>query len=117
MLVAEVVSLAPATTAEEGVIEQPAGAQKRDGCLNPSLPFLTKTVPPSDPKDLQGPVYQGEVILYLLIASNGTISRMSVVQTAGKELDDAVLAMVGQWKYEPGKCQNTPIDSESFVPV
>lgn len=115
-LEAEVVSLAPATTADERAIEPLPGAQKREGCLNPTLPFLAKTFPPPDPKDFQGPVQpQGEVILYLIVASDGTVTRTSVVQTLGKEMDDAVVAMVKQWKYQPSKCQSAPIDSEVFV--
>jgi len=117
VLDAEVVSLTVATPADENAIEIPGGAQRREGCLDASLPSITKSVPPNYPKDARDKRQQGEVIAYALITSNGTLAHTTIVQTAGTLLDDSVLAAASQWQYEPARCENTPVESEALVPV
>ncbi len=114
---AEVASIAPATATDEQAIAHPDNAVQTSSCLAPTLPTVNKSVPAVYPEQARRSKQQGEVIFWVHITGNGNLAHEAVVQTASKLLDDAVLAAAPKWKYEPARCQNTPVESDALVPV
>ena len=97
--------------------EVPPGAIQRIGCIAPTLPILKRSVPPDYPLDALQLHPKGQVMLYVLIGSDGTVRNAVVTQTAGEALDSAVLNAVRQRQYEPAKCGTTPVEFEAEVPA
>ena len=95
--------------------EPPAGAVKRFGCLAPTLPKLANKISPQYPEAARRSGEQGTVIFYVMIASDGSVHRVQLIQTVSQDLDDASQTAIERWQYEPAKCNTVPVDSE--VPV
>jgi TonB family protein len=98
-------------------LEPPTGAIKRGGCLTPSLSTIKEKVVPRYPEDAKNERRQGSVTVYVLVASDGTVHDPVVVQTAGQSLDYAVITAVRRWQFEPAKCADTPVGSETEITV
>jgi TonB family protein len=95
------------------VPEPPEGSVQRKGCLAPTLPRL-KAHPPVDyPSPALDAFRQGQVVLYLLVGSDGKVQKAAVTQSAGESLDDSVLDVARHTQYEPATCGNIPVESET----
>lgn len=93
------------------------GSIKRAGCLSPTLPTLKHSEFPGFPTSALHGNYQGQVLLYVLIGSDGTVKDPVVIQTGGPAFDSAALEAVRHWQYEPAKCGDTPVDFETELPL
>jgi len=102
---------------DPSLLAPPAGAIKRTGCLNPTLPILKSKVVPSYPSLARSERQQATVTAYILIASDGTVQNPAIVQTGGQYLDASVLTAVRQWQFQPAKCGDVPIDFEEETSV
>lgn len=98
-------------------LEIPEGAIKRNGCLAPTLPTLNYKVVPEYPKDARAGLHQGQVMLYVLIGSDGIVHNAVVTQTAGPSLDSSVMNAVRRWRFDPAKCGDIPVEFETEIPV
>ncbi|HYU48295.1 MAG TPA: energy transducer TonB [Terriglobales bacterium] len=105
------------TKFDPALFDPPAGAIKRDGCLNPTLPSLKKKVDPEYPSTFRSAQRQGTVSAYVLITSDGGIQNPRIVQTGGQYLDASVLKAVPKWQFEPAKCGDVPIDYEAEITI
>jgi TonB family protein len=97
--------------------DPPEGAIQRSGCLAPSLPTLKHSEVPGFPMSAPIANFQGQVMIYVLIGSDGTVRNPVVTQTGGESLDSSALEAVRHWQYEPAKCGDTPVEFETEVPV
>jgi TonB family protein len=93
----------------------PAGSTERSGCLVPTLPKLAKKTAPSYPQAARLGNKQGRVGLYALIAADGSTHNLQVIQTAGKELDDAAFDAVSHWQYEPSRCGTVAVENDALI--
>jgi TonB family protein len=110
-------NLSTDTKADQFLFEPPSGATKRGGCLTPTLPKAAKKVVPEYPMAARNANQQGTVTMYAMIASDGTVRNLALIQTAGDSLDNASLSAVRNWKFEPARCGNVPIDFEAAISV
>jgi TonB family protein len=95
------------------VPEPPEGSVQRKGCLAPTFPRL-KAHPRVDYPSLALDAFrQGQVVLYLLVGSNGEVQKAAVTQSAGESLDDSVLDVARHTQYEPATCGAIPVESET----
>lgn len=84
---------------KKAVAEFESGAVKAWNEVNP--PRLIKSVQPVYPEEaLKGGV-TGAVVLNVRIDRQGNISRVIVLKGADEKLNEAAIAAVKQWKYEP----------------
>ena len=60
---------------------------------------------------------QGTVYIYAVIGSDGSLHNLRIVSGVSPDLNEASLAAVQQWRYEPSTCQNTPVELESVIQV
>ena len=82
----------------------------------PGVPV--KKVPPQYPQSARMGRVQGVVVLYALVAADGAVQRVKVLQSAGAILDQAAAGAVGQWVYSPTDCgsgRRLPTEIEVWV--
>ncbi len=59
---------------------------------------------------------EGEVVLGVTVAIDGTVSEAAVERSAGAALDDAALAAVRQWRFTPAQRDGQDVVSRILVP-
>ena len=52
----------------------------------------------------------GDVILEIVVRSNGTVGEVKVLQGLGAGLDQRAVEAVRQWRFDPAKRRGTPVD-------
>jgi TonB family protein len=100
-----------------GLFVPPAGAREGEGCQSPVPARLIEKVQPSYPPLARQERRSGTVTLYARIASDGTVQDLRVIETAGRDLDDAALSAVKQWKYVPFMCGDHAVAQETNITV
>lgn len=61
--------------------------------------------------------YQGEVILQIVVDTNGNVTDARVVKALGLGLDEKALETVRTWKFKPGLRNGTPVPVRVLVEV
>jgi periplasmic protein TonB len=92
-----------------------------------SPPLGWDELTPASPIDNPPPVYppaaaargwQGRVTLRLHIAADGAVEAVDLVATSGhRELDDAALRAVEQWRFVPARRAGQPVAWSTLLPV
>jgi TonB family protein len=113
---AEVEDLASDNSPNE-LFSPPAGATERPTCSHPTFPKVVTKEAPIYPMSARDQHQQGSVTLFVVIETDGSLQNATVIQTAGKDLDEAALTAVKQWRYNPAMCANTPIPTETEITV
>ena len=78
---------------------------------------LAKKVPPHYPEDARHAHVQGTVTFYSLLSADGRVQKLTVLESAGRSLDQAASEAVQQWLYEPVRCGSQPLPTEVEVRV
>jgi len=76
-----------------------------------------KKVAPHYPENARAGHQEGTVILYVLLSNEGVVERTSVLESAGKALDQSATEAVQQWIYSPITCGAVPLETEIEVSV
>lgn len=97
--------------------EPPAGAISRAGCLNPSLTRLDHRVNPHYPEQDRLSHIQGEVVLYALIAKDGSVKDARPILGVDASLNNASLDAIKQWTYEPATCNGVPVEVDTTISI
>lgn len=101
-------------------IDPPPTVQAEAGlrCSSPVLEGHLKTrVQPEYPYAARVQREQGTVILGAIISKAGTISKLTVLQSAGKMLDDAAMEAVRKWEYVPYVCDGQAVEVRTAITV
>jgi TonB family protein len=72
---------------------------------------------PAYPEKARQKRKQGTVTLGLTVAKDGSATGIHVVNSVDKDIDQAAIDAVSQWKFEPGTYQGNPVDVELTVEV
>lgn len=59
----------------------------------------------------------GTVIFGAIISKTGALKRLALLQTAGKDLDEAAFEAVKQWRYTPFQVCGQPVEVETEIAV
>lgn len=86
-----------------------------DGAVVAPLPL--RKVDPEYPPNLIQEGVEGEVVLYAVIGSDGTVSHIRVVQSLDPVLDRNAETAFAKWKFQPALVDKEPIDLEVLVHV
>ena len=74
--------------------------------------------PPRYPPEALRARQHGTVLLRVKVAADGSVSDLSVKRTSGfPALDEAAIAAVRRWKFEPARVAGQPVAEEVEVPV
>jgi protein TonB len=60
---------------------------------------------------------EGEVVLYAVIRSDGTVDSIQLVRGIDEQLDANAMQALSQWKFRPATKQGTPVDLEAIVHI
>ena len=91
------------------------GAAKTAGQMNPPGPL--HKVDPKYPPDLIQEHVQGEVVLYAVIRTDGSVDSIQLVRGLDKQLDANSVAAFGQWKFHPATKDGEPVALEAIVHI
>lgn len=72
---------------------------------------------PRYPESARNARQQGVVTMYTVIESDGHVSALRVVASAGKNLDDAAMAAVSRWRYKATGCSGAPGRADTIIDV
>jgi len=82
-----------------------------------SAPAPIRKVDPKYPPTLINDYVEGEVILYAVIRSDGSVDSIQLVRGLDPELDANAMRALSQWKFRPASKQGAPIDLEAIVHI
>jgi TonB family protein len=74
-------------------------------------------VPPVYPAEAKAAKVQGIVVLQAIIATDGSVKSLHVINSASPLLDQAALDAVKQWKYRGYVLNGTPVEVDTQVTV
>jgi TonB family protein len=77
---------------------------------------LIYTVKPVYPREAKRKGIQGNVVLSAVIGKDGTVQKLNAV-TGPRELIDAAIAAVQQWKYKPYMLKGEPVEVDTTITV
>jgi TonB family protein len=92
-----------------------AGPHIASGEVNAPAPV--RKVDPKYPPTLIKDHVEGEVILYAVIRSDGSVDSIQLVRGIDPDLDANAMQALGQWKFRPATKQGAPIDLEAIVHI
>ncbi len=97
------------------MFQPPGDAQEWSVCDDMQPPTLLKGGAPRWPKGHYGE--WADVLLTVVIETDGTASNAIVSQSSGRDFDAAALAAVQKWRFRPAMCGGTPVRQQIVVDV
>jgi len=82
-----------------------------------SAPGPLRKVDPKYPPTLIKEHVEGEVVLYAVIRSDGSIDSIQLVRGIDDQLDANAMQALSQWKFRPATKQGAPVDLEAIVHI
>jgi TonB family protein len=82
-----------------------------------SAPDPIRKVDPKYPQDLVQEHVQGEVILYGVIRTDGSVDSIQIVRGVDKTLDANSIAAFGQWKFRPATKDGQAVPVEAIIHI
>jgi len=99
-------------------IESTADHDSATEFIKEAIPRYRNNPPPVYPKVARRRGHQGTVLLEVLVDQNGSVRDLKVLRSSGyATLDDAALASVKNWSFEPGMKGSSPIEMWVRLPV
>jgi len=59
---------------------------------------------------------EGEVMIECIVDATGYVRRAQILSSAHRDFNDPVLRAVRQWRFEPGKKNNKPVNTRVRIP-
>lgn len=88
-----------------------------DFCEDMKPEQITKSVDPSYPARATLAHIRGDVILYSVIAKDGSVQDLKVIESPHPLLSQAAMDVVKQWRYSPPMCGAVPVSTEKEITV
>jgi len=82
-----------------------------------TAPQPLSKIPAAYPDKARQKRKEGSVTLGLVVNKDGSVSGVHVLREVSKDIDQAAVEAVSQWKFEPGTYQGSPVDVETTVTV
>jgi TonB family protein len=61
--------------------------------------------------------FQGTVVLFLIVGTDGRAHDVRVIRSLGMGLDEKAIEAIGRWKFEAGRKNGTPVAVQVNVEV
>jgi TonB family protein len=94
-----------------------AGAAPRNPSGEVASPEPIRKVDPKYPPALAEAHVQGEVVLYAVIRSDGSVDSIQVVRGLDDELDHNAVEAFAQWKFRPAERDGVPVSLEVIAHI
>ncbi len=95
----------------------PVGAMEWDWCDVATPPRLIDQPAPHYPERAKNNRAQGRVSVYAVIGPDGRPQGLTLVRSAGSDLDQATLSVLPRWRYQPAMCGGKPIPTETVIEI
>jgi TonB family protein len=82
-----------------------------------SAPGPIRKVDPKYPPTLIKEHVEGEVVLYAVIRSDGSVDSIQLVRGIDDQLDANAMQALSQWRFRPATKQGAPVDLEAIVHI
>jgi len=82
-----------------------------------SAPGPLRKVDPKYPPTLIKERVEGEVVLYAVIRSDGSVDSIQLVRGIDEQLDANAMQALSQWRFRPATKQGLPVDLEAIVHI
>jgi protein TonB len=82
-----------------------------------SAPGPLRKIDPKYPPTLIKEHVEGEVVLYAVIRSDGSVDSIQLVRGIDEQLDANAMQALSQWKFRPATKRGTPVDLEAIVHI
>jgi protein TonB len=76
-----------------------------------------KKIDPKYPPTLITEHVEGEVILYAILRSDGSVDSIQLVRGIDEQLDANAMNALSQWKFRPASKQGAPVELEAIVHI
>ena len=106
-------TLVPLPQIAASVFAPPARAESWETCSKPTFPLLTNRELPRYPM-IQ---IAGTVKLYGVIAPDGTLQNLKVLDSPNSDLSASAVEAVQRWRFQPATCSDTPLRTETEIDV
>ena len=103
-------SIRTAQTLDNGGTEQPATAPP------PSASYVLERVEPKYPEEAKEKRVQGAVVLSALVGTNGVVRELKLM-SGDPLLVKAATEAVNQWRFQPHRVHNRPVEFETQITV
>jgi len=80
-------------------------------------PRVISQVRPTYPYEMRASRMKGEVLVDFLVDIEGRVRNPFVVRSLNPSFDDPAIEAVRQWRFEPGRVGNRPVNTHMQVPV
>jgi TonB family protein len=80
-----------------------------------SGPVPMRKVDPKYPPELRTAHVEGEVVLYAIIRTDGSVDSIQLVHSIDPHLDVNAMDALAQWKFTPAEKRGEPVDLEAVV--
>ena len=90
----------PPPTSEDH-FARPAHAEEWVTCDKPVKETYASKVPPHYPEKERQAHHEGTVVMYAIVAADGSLEKLKVIESSGALFDQASMEAVKQWKYHP----------------
>ena len=82
-----------------------------------SAPRIIYAPDPEFSEEARKAKYQGTVVLWLVVGSDGRAHDIRVQRSLGMGLDDMAIEAINQWRFEPGRKEGVPVAVQVNVEV
>ncbi len=107
----------PSAAAAAPGLQAPGASSEFGWCPEEMPAVAARKTPPRYPENARQNHIQGTSAVYAVIERDGSLSGLAIVESAGKDLDDATLNAVRQWSYRPATCGGAPVRTEVVITV
>jgi len=84
----------------------------------PAIPCYKSNPPPQYPEIARRRGYEGEILLSVMVAVDGTVVGLNVKESSGHPvLDRAAMKAVATWEFEPARRMGVPVPLPVDIPV
>jgi TonB family protein len=73
-------------------------------------PSLLREIKPQYTEEARRLGVEGDVVLEIVVRSDGSVGQVSLVQRLGSGLDQRAIDAVRQWRFSPARRRGTPVD-------
>ncbi len=96
---------------------QEQGSSRYSNPNDISAPVPVRKVDPKYPSSLMDARVEGEVVLYGIIRSDGSVDSIQLLRSLDPQLDRNAIEALSRWKFSPATRDGAPIDIEAVVHI
>ncbi len=116
-VIAATVDNLTATSFDQTLLVAPKGAIERRQCADMRHPIPVKTPDPMYPKSASQNKLMGDTTVAMTVLTDGSVSNIQLVNSAGHSMDDATLQTLRSWRFKPAMCGAEPVVADIEVIV